>query len=42
LLLQQRPEEALQSFDAALALRADDAEAWEGRGNALFRLNRPK
>ena len=35
-----RPEEALASFDRALALRPDFAEAWNNRSTSLRSLNR--
>ena len=37
-----RPREALESFDAALAINpANAAEVWNNRGNALREMNRP-
>ena len=37
----KRPEEALASYDRAIALRPDYAEAYNNRGNALMDLKRP-
>ena len=36
----KRPEEALASYDKAIALKPDDAEAYNNRGNALNNLKR--
>src|SRR5207249_7287885 len=38
----RKPDEALASFDKALALRPDYAETLNGRGNALRDLERPE
>ena len=38
----KRPEEALASYDKALAIRPDYAEALSNRGNALQDLKRPE
>ena len=35
-----RPEDALKSFDAAIAIKADNPEAYYGRGNALRTIGR--
>ena len=35
-----RQEEALASFDHALALQPEDANAWNNRGNVLRELGR--
>ena len=37
----KRPEEALASYDKALAIKPDYAEALNNRGNALQDLKRP-
>ena len=38
----KRPAEALASYDKAIALKPDDAEAHNNRGNALRDLKRPE
>ena len=37
----KRPAEALASYDMAIALKPDFAEAYSNRGNALWDLQRP-
>jgi tetratricopeptide (TPR) repeat protein len=37
-----RYEEAVASYDRAIAINPDYVDAWHNRGNALFRLNRKK
>ena len=38
----KRSEEALASYDKAIALKPDYAEAYNNRGNALMDLKRPE
>ena len=38
----KRPAEALASYDKAIALKPDFAEAYNNRGNALRDLKRPE
>src|SRR5438094_6406382 len=42
LLIQGKPQEALEKFDRALAADPTAVNVWSGRGTALERLNKPK